>query len=46
MGVRPEETVFADDHEEYLAGATSLGIKTILYKDFADFIFKFEKLVK
>ncbi|MCW1907986.1 MAG: HAD family phosphatase [Candidatus Saccharibacteria bacterium] len=36
LGVDPKQTVFIDDHEEYLAGAQSLGIKTILYKNFED----------
>lgn len=36
LGVEPAETVFIDDHEAYLEGARSLGIKTILYKNFDD----------
>lgn len=36
LAVDPTETVFIDDHEEYLEGARSLGIKTILYKNFEE----------
>jgi putative hydrolase of the HAD superfamily len=36
LGVDPKETIFIDDHEEYLVGARSLGITTILYKNFED----------
>jgi epoxide hydrolase-like predicted phosphatase len=36
LGVEPAETVFIDDHAEYLEGARSLGIQTILYKNFEE----------
>jgi HAD superfamily hydrolase (TIGR01509 family) len=32
LGVTAEETVFTDDRKEYLSGAVSLGIHTILYE--------------
>lgn len=31
LGVKPEETVFVDDHEKYIQGADALGIHTILF---------------
>jgi putative hydrolase of the HAD superfamily len=33
LDVLPQESVFIDDRENYLAGAISLGIHTILYQD-------------
>jgi HAD superfamily hydrolase (TIGR01549 family) len=35
LGVSPYEAVFIDDHVEYLEGARTAGMQTILYKDFA-----------
>jgi len=32
-GINPGESVFIDDREEFLEGAKSFGIKTILFKD-------------
>jgi epoxide hydrolase-like predicted phosphatase len=46
LGVKADEAVFTDDHESYLAGATQLGINTILYKDFDDFRVRLEDLLR
>ena len=40
----PEETVFIDDLEENCQSAGKLGIKTIQYKNYEDFIKDFNKL--
>lgn len=45
LGVQPEECLFTDDLEKYLAGAQSVGMKTILYKDFTDFKQQLEAMV-
>jgi len=45
LGVSPEEVLFSDDLEEYLGGAQSVGMQTILYKDLADFKAKLERLL-
>jgi HAD superfamily hydrolase (TIGR01509 family) len=37
LGVKPEEALFTDDHVEYLAGATAIGMPTILFKNLEDF---------
>ena len=44
LGVKPEECVFTDDHEEYLAGATHVGMKTILYTGFEEFKKELERV--
>jgi HAD superfamily hydrolase (TIGR01549 family) len=46
LGVKADEAVFTDDHEEYVAGAAKLGIHTILYKDFDDFRVRLEDLLR
>ena len=33
MGLKPSECIFIDDNEQYLSGAKSVGIKTILFKN-------------
>ena len=45
LGVSPEEAVFTDDHEEYLAGAEALGIKTVKYNDLPTFRAKLEQIL-
>ena len=45
LGVPPEEAVFTDDHEEYLAGAEGLGIKTVKYNDLPTFRAKLEQIL-
>lgn len=45
LGVMPEECVFTDDHEEYLAGALAIGMKTILYTGFEEFKRELEKVL-
>lgn len=45
LGVQPAEVIFADDLEKYLEGASSVGMQTILYKDFKDFKMKLEQLL-
>jgi putative hydrolase of the HAD superfamily len=42
LGIRPEEMVFLDDVEEYVAGARELGIPAILYEDNAQAIAEIE----
>ena len=37
LDLEPQETVFIDDKEENVEGAQKLGIKSIVYKDFAQF---------
>lgn len=44
LGLKPEEIVFTDDHEEYLDGAKAVGLRTILFKDLTDFKRQFAKL--
>jgi epoxide hydrolase-like predicted phosphatase len=34
LQVPPAECIFLDDHQEYLAGAETTGMRTILYRDF------------
>ncbi|NRQ35921.1 HAD family phosphatase [Nonomuraea sp. NN258] len=38
LGVRPEETVFLDDVEPYVAGARAAGLHAVLYRDNAQAI--------
>ncbi|MDO8266124.1 MAG: HAD family phosphatase [Candidatus Saccharibacteria bacterium] len=45
LGVMPEECVFTDDHEEYLAGAQAVGMKTILFKNTEQFIADLQKIL-
>jgi len=42
--VKPNEIVYADDNEDKLEGAKSLGIKTFVYKDFESFKTKLGEL--
>ncbi|HEY5805777.1 MAG TPA: HAD-IA family hydrolase [Candidatus Saccharimonadales bacterium] len=37
LGSLPEETLFVDDHQEYLDGAKLVGIQSLLYTSFEDF---------
>lgn len=37
LGVLPEECVFTDDRESFCDGATSVGMQSILYTEFAQF---------
>ncbi|MBP6962518.1 HAD-IA family hydrolase [Candidatus Saccharibacteria bacterium] len=37
LGVQPSECVFIDDQQKYLLGAEKTGMKTILYKNYAEF---------
>ena len=37
IGVRLDECIFIDDREEYIEGATHVGMKALLYEDFASF---------
>ena len=36
--MKPEEIVFADDHEENIFGAKNLGITAFLYESFDKFV--------
>ena len=36
MGLKTSEIIFIDNEKQYIAAAASTGMKTILYKDFAD----------
>lgn len=45
LSVTAGEAVFTDDHEEYLSGAASLGIHTILYTGLDDFKLQLEPLL-
>lgn len=45
LGVKPEECVFVDDSERYLEGASSVGMKTVLFDTFENFKEKLELLV-
>lgn len=46
LGVLPEECVFVDDLERNTVAAEELGMKTIVYKDFAQFEQDIEKLLQ
>ena len=35
LGLKPSQCVFIDDQEKHIAGARQVGMKAILYKDFA-----------
>lgn len=37
LGVKPEEAVFTDDHQQYLPGATAVGMHSILFTGVDDF---------
>lgn len=44
LGADPEEIVFIDDKEEHLAGARSVGLRTILFEDTVSTIEKIHQL--
>jgi FMN phosphatase YigB (HAD superfamily) len=44
--LNPEKTLIIDDIKENILSASSLGIKTILYKNHRSFIKKFSALAK
>lgn len=46
LGVLPEECVFVDDLERNTVAAEELGMKTIVFKDFAQFEQDIEKLLQ
>lgn len=43
LGVEPSECIFTDDIEKYLHGAESVGMMTILYDGFENFISRLEE---
>jgi putative hydrolase of the HAD superfamily len=45
LGVRLDECVFTDDRIEYIEGAQSVGMKTILFENTEDFKAKLERLL-
>ena len=45
LGVKPDECIFIDDREVHLAGAETVGMQTILYKDFAQTKAELDKLL-
>ena len=45
LGVRLDECVFTDDRIEYIEGAQSVGMKTILFENTEDFKTKLERLL-
>jgi len=45
LGVRLDECVFTDDHEEYCEGARGVGMQAILYTNFTQFKADLEKLL-
>jgi putative hydrolase of the HAD superfamily len=45
LGIEPEEMVFLDDVEEYVAGGANLGIQTVLYRNNAQAIAELEALL-
>lgn len=45
LSVKPEECVFVDDLQKHIDGAQSCGMKTILYKNFAQMKQELEKLL-
>lgn len=42
----PSEIIFVDDHREYLNGASSIGMKTLLFKGFDQFVQEFDTMIK
>jgi HAD superfamily hydrolase (TIGR01509 family) len=46
FGVEPNEAVFVDDNLRNVRGAEEVGMKAILYKNFADFREKAENMLK
>ncbi|MBX6334916.1 HAD family phosphatase [Candidatus Saccharibacteria bacterium] len=46
LGVKSEEIVFTDDHEEYVNGARAAGMHAILFRDLTDFKRQFMELTK
>jgi putative hydrolase of the HAD superfamily len=45
LGVRLDECVFTDDHEEFCEGARGVGMQAILYTNFTQFKADLEKLL-
>jgi HAD superfamily hydrolase (TIGR01509 family) len=45
LGIRLNECVFTDDRELFCKGATSVGMQSILYKDFVQFKQQLEELL-
>lgn len=45
VGARLDECVFIDDRQDFINGAQSVGMKTILYKDFEEFKTQLEELL-
>jgi HAD superfamily hydrolase (TIGR01509 family) len=45
LAVRLDECLFTDDRQEYCDGATAVGMKAILYKDFDQFKKDLEQLL-
>lgn len=45
LSVEPQECIFIDDGEYNLSGAIAVGMKTILYKEFAQFKSDLEKIL-
>jgi FMN phosphatase YigB (HAD superfamily) len=46
LGVRLDECVFTDDRPDYIEGAQAVGMKTILYEDFAGFRSRLQRILK
>ena len=44
LGVEAHETVFVDDHQEYIQGAKNVGLQTIQFKDFDSFVRELQSL--
>lgn len=45
LDVEPEEALFIDDRESNLEGARAVGIRTLLYKNFEQFITDLKKVI-
>jgi HAD superfamily hydrolase (TIGR01509 family) len=46
LEVRPDECVMVDDQSRHCAGAISVGMQAILYKDFAQYRIEMQKLIQ